>query len=180
MVSSPRDAKNFFVERINAQAAAESEPLSELQRWMLGFSEEDPDFEVDPEKLEKFEEEISEGEYETRVAGLIRRSYLADVRADSSARSAYREAYAVLRRGDYTVQLLIERALGGRLRDPFSPASVGLAILCLVPALAAVLMAIGFVWMGLTEGTTQAMATGLLGGLFLAGLAYYLVHLWRR
>jgi hypothetical protein len=180
MVLSPRDAKEFFVEKINAQAAAESESLSDLERWMLGFSEEDPDFEVDPEKLEKFEEEISEGEYEHRVAGLIRRRYFADVRADSSARSAYREAYAVLRRGDYTLQLSVERALGGRLRDPFSPAGVGLAILCLVPALVAVLMAIGIVWVGMTEGTVQGMITGLLGGLLLAGLAYYLVHLWRR
>jgi len=45
--ASQRQAKQFFVERIVAQARREGLPLSSDEEWMLSFSESDPEFAVD-------------------------------------------------------------------------------------------------------------------------------------
>lgn len=181
MLISERDAKSFFVDKILAQATAESQPLSEAQAWMLRFSEEDPDFAVDHNKLEAFEQEVVESDYQARIVALLRRRYSQDVRADPSVTAAYRDAYSALRRGDHYLLLMIEPALGRRLSRPFSPRSVALATVLLVPAFVAGTIAIGLLWMVFTEeGSPGQRAIGVAASLVIAAMAYYLVHLWRR
>ena len=181
MFLSARDAKQFFVDKVIAQANAESRPLSELQRWMLQYSEDDPEFEADHEKMQAFEQEISDAEYEEQVTGLLRRRYRQDLRDDPRAASTYREAYQLLRRGDHYLLLMIERALGGRLRHPFSPVNIGIGILCLVPAFVAATMAAGILLFGLAAAESPLdILISLAPSLLLAGMAYYLIHLWRR
>ena len=58
MFASQGQAKRFFVDRITAQAAKEGQPLSENERWMLSFSESDPQFVVDPARVAALEAEI--------------------------------------------------------------------------------------------------------------------------
>jgi hypothetical protein len=60
---------------------------------MLSFSESDPEFVVDPELVQKLEAEISDEDYEAKVAGLVRRSYERDVAQDNGARNMYRQAH---------------------------------------------------------------------------------------
>ena len=77
MFGSQSDAKRFFVDRIVAEAAAELKPLSDSERQMLSFSESDPEFIVDPALVNKLAAEISDEDYERKIAGLLERAYQA-------------------------------------------------------------------------------------------------------
>lgn len=116
MFTSQGQAKRYFVDRIVAQAVREGKPLSDTARQMLGFSESDPEYEVDPALVERLESEISDDAYEAKVAGLLERAWTHDVASDGSARDRYRDAAAVLRQGDHYLAIMIERALGRELR----------------------------------------------------------------
>ena len=112
MFTSQGQAKRFFVDRIVSQAVTEGKPLSDDERQMLSFSESDPEYEVDLALVERLENEISDDDYEAKVAGLIDRAWTHDVASDASARDRYREAAAVLGQGDHYLSIMIERALG--------------------------------------------------------------------
>ena len=116
MFGTQSEAKRFFVDRIVAEAAAELKPLSDSERQMLSFSESDPEFVVDPALVKKLAAEISDEEYERKIAGLLKRAYQRDLARDSAVRDSYREAYAVLNQGDHYLLIMINRALGGKLR----------------------------------------------------------------
>ena len=83
---------------------------------MLSFSESDPEFVVNPALVSKLAAEISDKEYEAKVAGLLKRAYQRDVARDSAERDTYREAYAVLSQGDHYLLIMINQALGRQLR----------------------------------------------------------------
>jgi hypothetical protein len=114
--TSQREAKRFFVQKVITRATIEAKPLSETEQKMLNFSESDPDFVVDPILIERLEKEISDDEYEAKIAGLLERSYENDVASDKGAHEIYREAYAVLNQGDHYILIMIQHALGRRLR----------------------------------------------------------------
>ena len=116
MFGSQSHAKRFFVDKIVAEAAAELRPLSDNERQMLSFSESDPEFVVDPVLVDKLAAEISDGDYEAKVAGLLKRAYRRDVARDGATRDTCREAYAVLNQGDHYLLIMIDRALGRQLR----------------------------------------------------------------
>ena len=182
MLSSERDARRFFVDKVVTQARDEGSPLSAAQQWMLNYSDSDPEFEVDPDKLDTFCREISEEEYEATIAGLLRRRYRRDVAADRNAAEHYREAFRVLNQGDYYILSPIQSALGGAVRRPSALASIGLTALLIVPAVVAIAMGLGLFWFGLTqrEPSPGNFLTTVLGGLVLLGLGLYLVRMWRR
>jgi len=62
------EARTFFVDKIVARAEDEGRSLSPDERWMLRFSESDPDCVVDPARVERLSREISDSDYETKVA----------------------------------------------------------------------------------------------------------------
>ena len=83
---------------------------------MLSWSESDPDFAADPGLVEQLAAEISDSEYEMKVAGLLERSYQRDVATDPNARSMWREAYSVLSQGDHYLLVMINQTLVRHLR----------------------------------------------------------------
>jgi len=115
-VASQSQAKRFFVDKIVAQARSELRPLSDAERQMLSFSESDPEFVADPALVDTLAAEISDDDYEAKIAGLLQRAYQRDVGRDSSEREAYRQAYATLTQGDHYLVVMIDRALGRQLR----------------------------------------------------------------
>ena len=86
MFESESHAKRFYVDKIVAEAAAELRPLSDSERQMLSFSESDREFVVDPALVNKLAAEISDEEYEAKVAGLLKRAYQRDVARNSAER----------------------------------------------------------------------------------------------
>jgi hypothetical protein len=121
MFATQAEAKRFFVERVLAQARTEQVRLSPAEQGMLSWSESDPEFKADPALVEQLAAELSDEEYEAKVAGLLERSYQRDVTSDSSARDRYREAYAILTRGDHYLVVMIRRALGRHVRPWWAP-----------------------------------------------------------
>ena len=94
----------------------EGRPLSEDERWMLGFSEYDPEFVVDVERVGRFEEEVPSEEYEARIAGLIERAAARDAAADAGAADIYRQAYRVVKRGEHYLVIMLKPGLRRWLR----------------------------------------------------------------
>jgi hypothetical protein len=113
--SAQTRAKSFFAGRIAAQAQAEGQPLSEDERWMLRFSESDPDFVVDPARVERLDATISNSDYEAKIAGLLERAYEQDTKIDTAAALKYRQASDTLHQGDHYLLIMIDRAIGDRL-----------------------------------------------------------------
>jgi hypothetical protein len=111
-----RVLSSFFVDKIAAQAEAEGIRLSDAEREMLSFSESDPEFAVDPTLVEKLQAEISDEEYEVKIAGLLERAWKRDVEADSNAANSYGEAFTALNQGDHYLLVMINRALRSPLR----------------------------------------------------------------
>ncbi|HXI65279.1 MAG TPA: hypothetical protein VNH14_12320 [Gemmatimonadales bacterium] len=116
MFVSQGQAKRFFIERIATQAATEGRPLSDNERWMLSFSESDPDFVVDLSRVSALAAEIPDAEYEDKIAGLAERAYASDFASSPESSATYKEAYRVLNQGDHYLLIMLDRGLSRRLR----------------------------------------------------------------
>ena len=110
------EAKRFIVERVLRQSQTNRIALTNAERHMLSWSESDPDFTPDFALAEELEREESDEEYEAKVADLIRSAFERDLASDSEARSLYRAAYAKLGEGDHYISIIMERALGRKVR----------------------------------------------------------------
>jgi hypothetical protein len=109
-------AKQFVVAKVVEQAEREQVALSAAERHMLSWSESDPDFVPDVTLAEAQESEIPAAEFETKVAGLIRRACDRDIAADRDARSVYRAARSKLNEGDHYILVMMDQALRSRLK----------------------------------------------------------------
>jgi len=117
MIQTQADAKRFFVVKVVAEAKAQGLELSDAEQRMLSWSESDPDFTPDPALAERLAAEISDAEYESKIARLLAGAFQRDIAVGgAAAKESYREAYAVLKQGDHYLLVMIDRALGRRLR----------------------------------------------------------------
>jgi hypothetical protein len=116
MVDTQSDARRFFIDKIVHQAAVESVSLSDDERQMLRWSESAPDSVADSELAQRLAAAISDREYESKIAGLLSRSFSREVAADRHAKDAWQHAWSVLKRGDHYILIMIEHAVGRRLK----------------------------------------------------------------
>jgi hypothetical protein len=65
-------AKQFFVDKIVAEARRQQIPISAAEQYMLSWSESDPHFSHDPPLTAAFEAETNETDFEKKVVELIR------------------------------------------------------------------------------------------------------------
>jgi hypothetical protein len=116
-------ALTFFVAKVLTEAEHQGIPLSEAERKMLSWSEVEPGCVADPAVAEQLASELTDEEYEAKIAGLLEAAYKRDIGADKAESDAYKQAYAMLKGGDYYLLVMIDRALGRRLRPwwRFSP-----------------------------------------------------------
>ena len=121
MFATQTEAKQFFVERVLAQARLEQMRLSPAEQAMLRWSESDPTFAPDPALVETLATDISDEDYETKISGLLERSYRSDVTSDGAARERYRDAYSVLTQCDHYLLIMIRRAIGRHVRPWWAP-----------------------------------------------------------
>jgi hypothetical protein len=115
MFQTPLEARKFFENKIVEQAGDERMPLSADERLMLSWSESEPDSIADPALVNRLAVEISDEDYEDKIAGLLERSYAADLAHDSSAKKMWIDAFRALNRADYYIGIIADRALGRRL-----------------------------------------------------------------
>lgn len=117
MVESENHAKRFFADRIIHQAICEGTPLSSAERRMLLWSETDPEFLADPQLVVGLATEMSDDEFEAKICGLLQRAFQADRGVDPRVRDRWRRALAVLEQGDHYISIIIDRALGSKLKS---------------------------------------------------------------
>lgn len=116
MIHTQAEAKRYFVSRVVDQARAEGAPLSDAEHRMLSWSESDPDFVIDPSLPEQLASEISDKDYETKIGGLLARSFAADIDRAPEARGEWKGAFDALRQGDYYILIMVDAAVGRQLR----------------------------------------------------------------
>jgi hypothetical protein len=87
---------------------------------MLLWSESDPEFELSPEQLDALVDELalemSDEQYEWKIARLLARSYERDVAAGKDLRAVWKAAYSRLNEGDHYILVMLDETLGRKLR----------------------------------------------------------------
>jgi len=181
VIRSEQEAKAFFIAAILAEASREGISVSENEQWMLRFSESDPEFQIEPERVAAFERETTPRAYEGKVAALIRRAYDNDVRSAGSAETAYQDARELLAEGDHYLSVMIDQALGARVQRS-AARFVGKAatFLVLMPAAAlTALIAVGLA-AALVTGEVRTLQEALpfaAGVVLFAGILWFLIRL---
>jgi hypothetical protein len=181
VIRTEQEAKSFFVAAILAQASREGVRLSDSEQWMLRFSESEPEFRVDPERIAAFESETTDRAYEAKVTALIRGAYQNDVRLDGGADAAYRQARASLANGDHYLTPIIDQALGARVQPGAARVwgKVGTFLVLMPAAALAALFVIGLVGVlvtGLVHTLQEALSVAA-GIVLFAGMLWYLIRL---
>jgi hypothetical protein len=110
------DAKKFFIEKVIAQANKESSPLSEAQKYMLGWTEVEEGFQINEKLNKKFSEETNDEDYKRRICALLEHVYAEDVAADPKMKETYRNAYRAMAKNDHYIHVMIREALGSKVK----------------------------------------------------------------
>ena len=113
--STAKDAKEFFVGRLLAQAVMESVPLREDEESMLWFSAEDEA--TDAELVERFHRSQASSDFEARMTSLLRNARERDLASEPDAEEMWKDGYEVLRRGDHYLVVLLKPMLQASLGD---------------------------------------------------------------
>ena len=104
-----KDAKEFFVGQVLAQAVMESSPLAEDEEYMLWFSADDE--EHNDELVSRFERERDPDAFEQRMSGMLRRAFARAREVDADAEAMWTDGYEVLRKGDHYLVMLLKPVL---------------------------------------------------------------------
>lgn len=119
------EAKEYLIQRIVAQARRDGEPLTDVERKMLYFSETGWTLPGIMEANAEFERTCDEATYERKILALAINAQ-ADATADGDAASDWRAAVDKLSGGDHYLLVLIDprlaapplaKASGGRFRN---------------------------------------------------------------
>lgn len=136
--TTARDAKEFIVNRIAAEALRQGVPLSEVERKMLYFSETAWTLPDMAEVNAAFDQEYDQAEYEERITKLTNK-LLANARADDQEElDAWTEAVRTLSKEDHYLLVMVPAAkAAARPRgDVLKPLATALAIVCVLTVIA--------------------------------------------
>ncbi len=131
--SGAREAKEFLVTGIVAQAQREGVPISEVERKMLYFSETAWTLPGIMEVSNRFDRECDPQEYEKKIARLIRNARKRARKVDRQDFEAWSDAIRVLSEEDHYLLVMVEEA-GALVRprgDLLKLWGAGLAVACI-------------------------------------------------
>ncbi len=149
-----QQGKEFLISQIVEEAQRENIPLSELERKMLYFTETQESLPDIHDVNDQFEREYDTGEYEKKIAGLIRRSYRRARRESSENKNHWKQAVADLRKEDHYLLVMVDQGL-----EPSAAVGYGIGI-----GIAVLLVASLFLWDALVEnGLIPASFSRCLG-----------------
>ncbi len=120
---SQREAKEYIVARIVAEAAREGVPLDDIERKMLYFSETGWTL---PDILainEEFERDYNEDAYEQKIAGLAQGIEERDSKSGSDEQAAWDDAVIKLSEGDHYLLALLDSKPVGKANNNSDPGS---------------------------------------------------------
>jgi hypothetical protein len=113
-----RKAKEFVIRLIASEADREGAPLSELERKMLYFSENGWTIPGMAETAQRFESEYDSGQYEKKMAALIKKLQKRLKSDDPKTLKAWSHALKKLSEGDHYLLVLV-RADTAPQRPPY-------------------------------------------------------------
>lgn len=126
-----KECKDFLVQQTSEQAALENVPLSEIEKRMMYFVENDPSSCADPLQLnDEFEAEYDSGEYEAKIGRLFHHCYKRLKTENPEKARNWDEAIQTLRDGDHYLLVLWSVKPTGkhRVRDLLLMIAIGLLI----------------------------------------------------
>ena len=101
-----REAKDFLVQQTADQASIEGVPLSDLERRMMYFTENE-EMPEDPIALnDEFEAKYDSDEYEAKISLLLRHAYARVLKENPEGGKQWKAALKELRRGDHYLLVL--------------------------------------------------------------------------
>jgi hypothetical protein len=102
-----KQAKQFLVQQTAEQAALENVQLTDLERRMMYFTENDSASCENPIELnQEFEAQYDTGEYELKISRLLRHAYKRLKDEDAGNLRNWNQAIRTLRKGDHYILLL--------------------------------------------------------------------------
>lgn len=108
--SGSREAKDFLVSRIAAEAQREGVPLSDVERKMLYFSETAWTLPDMMQIFEEFDREYDRITYERKITRLIRNAAQHDRGESLSQYETWLSAIRLLKREDHYILVMIQQA----------------------------------------------------------------------
>jgi hypothetical protein len=187
-----REAKDFLVQETAKQASIEGVPLSELEKRMMYFTENE-EMSEDPFALhDEFEAKYDTDEYEAKICGLLHRAYSRIKKENPEAARQWKQAIRDISKGDHYLPVLWgESSLGGNYPTKRPPHDfmklIGTGLLVVIVGVGAVVAAnaianhYGIHWLEGGPDSHTAMpiwAQRLLFGLIVGGYFYYVVLPW--
>jgi hypothetical protein len=165
-----REAKEFLVSKIVAEAQRENAPLSEVERKMLYFTESGWTLPDIMKVSADFDREYDQDEYEQKIAKLVTKTYRRISKGSRDEYDRWRAAIRFLEREDHYLTVMIRmaglRPRGDQLR--LFAAGLGIAICMLMWAFLSVKYKIPMPSLGDLEMLVLAVIACLfIGYLFL-------------
>jgi len=131
-VRDAREAKEFLISKIVAEAQRENAPLSETERKMLYFTESGWTLPDIMQVNEQFDREYDQNEYEKKIARMVANAYKG-ILHDPREYEKWRSAVRFLQREDHYISVLIGLADLRPRWDQLKLLAAGLAIVaCIV------------------------------------------------
>jgi hypothetical protein len=126
-----KEAKDFLVQQTAQQAVLENISLSELEKRMMYFVENDPTSCADPLELnEEFEAQYDTAEYESKIARLLHNAHKRLKTENPATARTWDEAIRTLHNGDHYLPVLwsAKRPSENRKRDLLIMVGIGLLV----------------------------------------------------
>jgi hypothetical protein len=109
-------ARQFFIDRVSRQAEKNGVSLTDAEKNMLTRTGTENKSPIDKNITNQFHAETTYGEFEQKVASLLKKAYEAEVNGDDGKKEVYRNAYKALRQGDHYIQMMIDDSIGAKLK----------------------------------------------------------------
>ncbi len=107
--STEREAKEFLADKISQESGLEGAPLSDVERRLLLFSEQDPGSEQGIPEDMLYDTDF---DWEARMTALLRQAWQRD-KADPAERQKYLDAMERLKSSDHYIQVIAGPVFGG-------------------------------------------------------------------
>jgi hypothetical protein len=132
-VRDAREAKEFLISKIVAEAQRENAPLSETERKMLYFTESGWTLPDITQVNEQFDREYKQDDYEKKIATIIGKAYKRILHDSRDEYDKWSAAVRFLQREDHYISVLIGLADLRPRWDQLKLLAAGLAIVaCIV------------------------------------------------
>ena len=136
----PTGAKQFLISKVIEEAKVEQVNLSEVEKKMLHFTEVHPSLPDIYEVNAEFERDYDSGEYETKIASLLKNARDRDRQSSPSREQDWTDALDALKKEDHYILVMVAQAFGAgsatadghRTRDVLIYLGVGIGIVLLL------------------------------------------------